>query len=179
MNKSLILTAEERTKWISVYNETKKLPSTCIPCSKCNTPVTATHGNLETKIKKYNGIANLLQTFVCKKCTLLNLSRKPKAAKSVTKKSVKKQPKSDEADYLKKDSEGRYNIPLVNFSNVNKSYSIKDISQSKELTIEFTKGTCWRPRLYLDNDSYCTGCELFEHCACSAKRLPAVRKKDK
>jgi hypothetical protein len=179
MNNSLILTAEERARWISLYNETKKLPNTCIPCSKCNTAVTATHGNLETKIKKYNGISNLLHTFICKKCSLLSLSKKPKTIKTAAKKIVKKADKNDEADFLKKDAEGRYNIPLVNFNNVNKSYSIKDISQSKELTIEFTKGTCWRPKLYLDNDSYCTGCELYEHCACSAKRMPASRKKDK
>jgi hypothetical protein len=36
---------------------------------------------------------------------------------------------------------------------------------------EFTKDTCLYPGNYLDNDSTCIKCDIYEHCACKLKNL--------
>lgn len=169
------LTADDIKEWVKSYETTQKLPSTRIPCYKCKCGVTATHTNLKDKIKKYGSLTNLLNKFVCKNCNINVNAQKPKADKAIKKKTKAK--KVEENTHLQKDSSGRYDIPLIDFNRTNKVYSIEDIAANASLTKEFTTGTCLKPRLYLDNDSYCNGCLLYENCACSSKRLNLKQRK--
>lgn len=166
--EKLVVTAEQKKQWIAEFNATGKLPSTRISCNKCNAAVTATHSNLATKIKKYQGIENLLNKFVCRTCT--DAVKPPKEVKAKKIKFKRKEATQD-SNGITKDEHGRYNIPLINMNPERKPLSIADIAKSASLTIEFTKGSCLCPVLYLDNDSCCDGCLLFENCACLCKRL--------
>jgi len=184
MQKTITLTAADIQEWTTAFQNTGKLPSNEIPCCKCHKGVTATHGNLLLKIAKYETLEKLLTSFICRTCNAEILSRDPKTPKlskplnktSKVKKSKHKKPISilDEI----KDTHGRYNIPLVNLNNESKqSYTMDQIAKNPALTREFTENVCMRPRLYLDNDSTCDECNLFEHCGCGVKRLSKTKLK--
>lgn len=49
----------------------------------------------------------------------------------------------------------------------------KDHSEVKLLT----QDTCLRPDLYLDNDSTCVKCKLYEYCSCKLKNMGNPRRK--
>lgn len=168
----LTLTAQERADWVKCYDTTGKLPNANIPCSKCSLGITATHGNLKSKVDQHGSIGKLLESFVCKNCKIDTSA--PKIVK--VKKKSKKQKKTNDVDSLK-DEHGRYNIPLVNLSPERRIYNISEISKSQTLTEEFTRGSCMSPQLYLNNDSTCDKCPLFANCACGCKQLSKARRK--
>jgi len=180
--ETIILTEAQREEWVKSFEATGKLPSAEIPCCKCKLGITATHGNLVSKIKKYQNITNLLTKFVCKDCNQITNAAKASEAPSDSSKSFKKQ-KLKKAKKLTtldeiKDHEGRYNIPNVNLTNENKqSYTIDQIAANPTLAQEFTNNVCLRPVVYLNNDSTCDECNLFANCGCGVKRLSKAKLK--
>jgi len=184
MQKTITLTTADIQEWVNTFQNTSKLPSNEIPCCKCDKGITATHGNLLLKIAKYETLEKLLTNFICRTCNAEILSRDPKASKPskpLNKSSKVKKTKTKKTvstlDEIK-DVHGRYNIPHVNLNNESKqTYSLDQIAKSPSLAREFTDNVCMRPRLYLDNDSTCDQCNLFEHCGCSIKKLSKAKLK--
>jgi hypothetical protein len=173
VRERLILSAQDRDEWVKCYETTSKLPSINIPCSKCQLGITATNGNLKSKVEKYGSISKLLESFVCKDCKSIDDQPNIIRPKVIKKAKIKQQ---DELSSLK-DEHGRYNIPQVNFNPERHVYSIEEISKSPELTAEFTRGACLSPHVYLDNDDTCDYCPLFDNCACGVKQLSKARRK--
>jgi hypothetical protein len=167
VRETLVLSAADRKAWIKSYEDTGRLPDINIPCSRCNLGITAAHGNLRAKVAKYKGIANLLETFVCKTCT--QSSKMPRAIKPT--RSPRKRKSREVAPGVTRDADGRYDIPAINLNAERRAYSIQEIALSAEMTQDLTRGACLQPHVYLDNDSTCDHCPLFEHCACTGKRL--------
>ena len=62
----MVLTAEEKTAWITMYNSERKLPSTRVPCTVTGKGIVMFGDNLHARVIKYGGIANLLDTFTCR-----------------------------------------------------------------------------------------------------------------
>lgn len=173
----LILTEQQRNEWVKAFETTGKLPSTLIPCCKCSTGITATHGNLASKIKNHGGILNLLTKFVCRNCTKASIvpkTTKPNASQK-KKKTLKKVVSAlDEI----KDEKGRYNIPNVNLTGENrKQYTLDQIANNEDLAKEFTNNVCLRPNLYLNSDSSCDDCNLYQYCGCTVKHLSKAKLK--
>lgn len=40
-----------------------------------------------------------------------------------------------------------------------------------------TTNTCLRPDIYLDNDRHCDGCQYYDHCECSLRKLIGQRRR--
>ena len=51
----------------------------------------------------------------------------------------------------------------------NKKTIILNLTKNEEACKEHTKGSCWRPDIYL-NDG-CENCSLVKHCACHLKKV--------
>ena len=46
-----------------------------------------------------------------------------------------------------------------------------DLNKAEHVAI-LTRGACWRPDYYLDNDRTCVVCPLFKDCECRIKKMP-------
>ena len=145
------------TDEIALYNKTGKLSSPKIACSKCQSLVTAFGSNLEGKIKKYGGLSNLLENFICRKCTSASKPAKVEKIKKVRK--VKLSKKVDE------NGEVKYEIPKMKWS-TSKNTFLKD---EPELVEELTKFSCVAPQLFLNNGKSCDGCAFWNNCQCPIK----------
>jgi len=146
------------TDEIALYNKTGKLSSPKIACSKCQSQVTAFGSNLEGKIKKYGGLSNLLENFICRKCTSASKPAKVEKIKKVRK--VKLSKKVDE------NGEVKYDIPAFKVS-VPRNTFLKD---EPELIESISKnGVCLAPQLFLNNGKSCDGCTFWNNCQCPLK----------
>jgi hypothetical protein len=176
MNK-LTLSEQQRNEWVKSYETTSKLPSTLIPCCKCSIGITATHGNLVSKVKSHGGILNLLTKFVCRNCTKASAAPRAPKTNNIQKKKKKFKKVLSPLDEIK-DERGRYNIPNVNLTNEHrKQYTLDEIASNEALAKEFTDNVCLRPNVYLNSDSSCDDCNLFKYCGCTVKRLSKAKLK--
>jgi hypothetical protein len=146
-----------KEEWIKSYNETKKLPSLKIPCSKCDGSSTAFGTNLEGKIKKFGTLVNLLTSFECRKCTGASKPAKPVKEKKARKIKLHKK--------INEEGEVVYNIPIMKVF-VPKNTFLKD---EPDLVKSLTKTTCVNPQLYLDNARNCNGCVYWNNCQCKLR----------
>ena len=142
-----------KEEWIKSYNETKKLPSLKIPCSKCDGSSTAFGSNLEKKIAQFKGLDILLDTFTCRSC---KSDAKPQREKKI----VIKASKTEEKEKVV------YNIPTMRGFVPTNAY-LKD---SPSLIQSMTNFSCVSPQLYLDNGRKCFGCVYFDNCNCALKK---------
>lgn len=165
---TLILSSDELEKWVASYENTGKLPKLYIPCVQCNTGIVAGHDNLRKKVKKYQGIRNLLTSFVCRDC-------RSSTSESVEKPVVQKSKSKIEAP--KKKERTIYDLPKVNLNAARVSYSIDDLVNNQDVAKEFTSGVCIRPQLFLNNDRCCDDCVLYANCACNVKTLSKAFRK--
>lgn len=182
VRQPLIISTETKSEWCKIYTETGKLPSNDIPCNKCTMGITCTHGNLHSKVKKFGGINNLLTKFVCKTCKSnvkeeadLQQPRVKKDKVAVERKRAIQREEDIQKGIAPNDN-GRYNIPTIDLNPTRKSYSIEQIAQDPQLTHELTTGCCLKPQLFLNNDSNCTGCQLYENCNAGCKNLPKSKR---
>ena len=141
-----------KEEWIKSYNETKKLPSLKIPCSKCDGSSTAFGSNLEKKIAQFKGLDILLDTFICRSC-------KSEGKIKTVKVTVKREKKKDKEEIV-------YNIPKMKGFIPTNAY-LKD---TPELVQSMTRFICVSPQLYLDNGRKCSGCVYFDNCNCALKK---------
>jgi hypothetical protein len=148
---------------IQKYNSTGQLSGKVIECNTCNALITCFSTNLTSKVKKYNGIENLLREFVCRKCVSAS-----KPVKTITVK-VRKVRKTEKNPGEKT----RYDIPKMVFSEKRNVLlaSAPDLIQSVS-----SNGSCIRPDIFLDNDRSCNGCSLFEHCLAPIKNLGKIKR---
>lgn len=165
VREALVLDDAQRAEWVRCYETTGKLPQINIPCNKCSMGITAGHDNLRSKVKKYNGIANLLATFVCKDCKEVSEPRVAKIKPKIDR------PAKARKESVERDHNGKFVIPQVNLYRDNPVYSIIDIAKNQQLTQEFTNGTCMQPHVYLNNDNTCDECPLYDNCGCAMKNL--------
>ena len=141
-----------KEEWIKSYNETKKLPSLKIPCSKCDGSSNAFGSNLEKKIAQFKGLDILLDTFICRSC-------KSEGKIKTVKVTVKREKKKDKEEIV-------YNIPKMKGFIPTNAY-LKD---TPELVQSMTRFICVSPQLYLDNGRKCSGCVYFDNCNCALKK---------
>lgn len=171
---SLILDAAAVDLWCTTWETTGKLPGTRIPCQQCRLGITATHGNLASKIQSHGGIRELLTGFVCKSCKMIATPRKVAVVRP---RRARKPRKTNTESTVAPDANGRYNIPVINLNPIRTVFSISDLAKNAELCKEFTQDTCLQPALFLDADSTCDHCVLFEHCQARCKTLSRARVK--
>lgn len=171
---TLTLSAAERKAWVTSYETTGKLPNINIPCSKCHQGITAAHGNLRSKVAKYKGIANLLESFVCKSCA--KAAEPIKAPKKV--RTPRKRRSKEVAPGVIRGADGRYDIPSINLNAERKSYTIREIALSAEMTRDLTQGSCLQPHVYLNHNSTCDHCPLYTNCAVQSKCLSKSKRKE-
>jgi hypothetical protein len=171
---TLALTPAERKAWVQSYETTGKLPNINIPCSKCHQGITAAHGNLRSKVAKYKGIANLLESFVCKSC--VKAAQPAKAPRAV--RTPRKRRSKEVAPGVVRDVNGRYDIPAINVNAERRAYSIQEIALSAEMTQDLTRGACLQPHIYLNHNSTCDHCPLYTNCSVQAKCLSKAKRKE-
>lgn len=173
VREKLILSPEDKAEWAKMYDVSKKLPNINIPCNVCSMGITCGHDNLHSKVAKFGGILNLLNNFVCRECRRASEESTGRSTSTVAR-SERKPRAVSEADPETK----RYDLPEVNLNPVRCSYTIEEIAASKELTEEFTDGSCLKPRLYLDNGKTCDNCVLYTNCACTIKQLSKSKRRE-
>lgn len=68
-------------------------------------------------------------------------------------------------------------LELENLLNAAKEFQFvnkreeKPIKRNASTIAELTQGSCLYPSRYLNNDSTCIKCDIFDHCACVIKNL--------
>jgi len=140
-----------KEEFIKSYNATGKGTSNKIPCTKCQTEITAFGSNLEGKIKKAGSLEILLDTFTCRSC-------KSQGKVKTVKVTVKREKKVEE--------EVVYDIPKMKISEKRDVY-LKDAPDIMESISG--NGTCLSPNYYLDHAKNCKGCAFYSHCQCALK----------
>jgi len=135
---------------LEYFNKNGKLPSPKVACSKCNEGVTMFGTNLENRIKKFGGLSNLLETFVCRNC---------KGASKPAKKASTPRIKKEKEEVI-------YEIPKMKMS-IPRDVYLKD---APDIIQSITAFSCAAPSLYLDNGRNCYGCSFFSNCLCHLKK---------
>ena len=141
-----------KEEFIKSYNATGKGTSNKIPCTKCQTEITAFGTNLAGKIKKAGGLENLLNTFTCRSC-------KSEGKVKTIKVTVKREKKEEKEEVV-------YDIPKMKVS-VPRDVFLKDAPDIMESIS--SNGTCLSPSYYLDHARQCEGCTFYSHCKCALK----------
>jgi hypothetical protein len=153
---------ENLKKWLSYYEEHKKLPHSQIICSNCQMDFISLKGvGIFHAMKNFNNdIQRILTESVCKTCKqFLN----PKEA-------VEKAPKVVHVE-TQEEREARYDkiratIPKIDF---NRTREVIDLKKDKEACKDHTHFACNNPHVYLDMG--CSECTLSKHCACPIKDM--------
>jgi hypothetical protein len=141
-----------KEEFIKAYNATGKGTSNKIPCTKCQTEITAFGSNLEGKIKKAGGLDILLDTFTCRSC-------KSEGKVKTVKVTVKREKNEEKEEVI-------YNIPkMKGFIPTNAL-----LRDTPELVQSMTNFSCVSPQLYLNNNRGCRGCVYFDNCNCALKK---------
>jgi hypothetical protein len=152
------MTAEKFASFVESYEKTGKLPEKKIPCVECGEEVSMFHDNLRHRIAKFGSITNLLSGFQCRAC------RKTEKAPKVTKKSSKKKVEVEEP-------RTESFAPVRMIQSERNVMTFQDIAASKELTEEFTNGSCMQPHMFLNQGRSCKGCIFFDNCLCNCKQI--------
>lgn len=124
-----------------------------IQCNKCSTDITCFGSNLDSKIKKFKTIENLLESFNCRKCTS---SSKPKKIVIKVKKISRKE----------KIAEKTVDIPKMKFS-IPRNVLLSDAPDIQKACS--SNGNCLSPSFYLDHNKSCFGCAFLENCCSNLK----------
>ncbi len=147
------MTTQQIQKEIEHYKFTGKLTShPYLACSISGEKVMAFGPMLKKKIERHGSLENLLETFVSRKTKSIQKGPKPQKP---TKKSRKK-------NIIEKVNEV-YDIPIFQ----NKPHVSLFLSNHPE----HTKGACWRPDIFLNNNRTCDKCHLNAFCLASSKQF--------
>jgi hypothetical protein len=151
------MTPEKVALFVKTYEEKGKLPEKKIPCVKCGEAVSMFNDNLKHRVAKFGSVFNLLTQFECRVC------RKSEKVAKTTKKISKKKEKVLNEDII--------HIPIKMVQSERNVMSFQTIAASKELTAEFTNGSCMQPHMFLNQGRSCKGCIFFDNCLCSCKQI--------
>jgi len=148
------LTEEQINSFVQYYNKNKTIPGSKIPCTITGKLTTCVGPWMIKKVKEFGGIEKLLRKYVCRGAIKTEKeSKKPKVKKSI---------RASKIEELR-DEQKNWDIPKIDFT---PSRPMNDGELS-----EASKTTCFRPDVYLDNDNYCDGCEFYDVCTNSLRRL--------
>lgn len=159
-------------EWVSFYKANERLPNTKILCTSCKKNPTSMFGdNLKRNLAKFGSIENLLTKFECSACRKAKTVAKPEKIKKARGNSevVGNNAKSNDAEYLTREQmEDRKEKVRATLPKMNPDYRPERINlKDAEEVAELTKGSCFRPDIYLD--AGCVHCPLHKHCACALK----------
>ena len=154
------LTEELIAKFVSHYNEFGSFPGSKIPCSVTGKLTTCVGPWMRKKVQEYGSAENLLRNYKCR-----GVTKKEKPVKTPGKRGRKSLAKISIEDKV-------YDIPKIDVNAGPKPLSFDEIS-------EVSKGSCFRPDLFLNNDRSCEGCQFFDACQNSNKNLKATARKTK
>ena len=150
-----------------MFNTTGKLPShPYIVCStvNCDTKTTCFSKNLESKIKAYNGLEQLLATFKCKVCRIGETSLHAVKVKTTTLK-TKRITKADTKAALVR--EMIHNAPRMDFTPRKPVGFLRDSPETiRSITAD---GSCIRPDIFLDSGRKCDDCGYNNNCRSKVK----------
>jgi hypothetical protein len=141
-----------KEEFIKSYNATGKGTSNKIPCTRCQTEITAFGSNLAGKIAKAGSLEILLDTFTCRSC-------KSEGKVKVVKVTVKREKKEEKEEPV-------YIIPKMKGFIPTNAF-LKD---TPELVQSMTNFSCVSPQYYLDHGRKCTGCVFADNCNCALKK---------
>lgn len=150
------------SKWLSYYEENKKLPHNKIMCSKCKTYFLSMKGiAMSWAMKAFDGDINrILTESLCKDCKSILKPKEPKEPKPKVI-SVETQ-EEREARY----DEIRKTIPKID---LHRSREVIDLRKDKEACKQHTYFACNNPQVFLDLG--CAECSISKYCACPIKDL--------
>ena len=126
-------------------------------CVKCSGKTTMFGSNLESRIKKYGGLEELLTSFECRAC-------RPKKEKHESAKAPRKN------KGLSRDSKAAElirNMPKMVFAE-RKPIVLID---NPDFAGEVTRNSCVRPDVFLDSNRSCDFCALYQVCKAPNRRL--------
>ena len=142
-----------KEEFIKSYSATGKGTSNKIPCTKCQTEITAFGSNLEGKIKKAGSLEILLDTFTCRSC-------KSEGKVKTVKVTVKREKIEEKEEVV-------YVIPKMKGFIPTNAF-LKD---TPELVQSMTNFSCVSPQYYLDHGRKCAGCIFADNCNCALKKV--------
>lgn len=152
---------------IDTFNATGKLPShPFIICSTsgCDTKTTCFSKNLESKIKLYNGLEQLLSTFTCKVCRVGTTPLQNAKIKKVVIR-AKRMTKTDTRAALVQDLIN--NAPKMDFSPRKPVGFLRDSPETvRSITAD---GSCIRPDIFLNSGRKCDDCGYNNCCQSKVK----------
>lgn len=149
-------------KWLSYYEENKKLPHNRIICSHCKTSFVSLKGiAMSWAMKAFDGDINrILTESLCKDCKDVLVPKEPKESKPKIV-SVETQEERE----LRYD-EIRKTIPKID---LHRSREVIDLRKDKEACKQHTYFSCNNPPIFLDLG--CAECSISKYCACPIKDL--------
>ena len=146
------MTHEQIQKEVKHFKSTGKLTShPYLYCTVTGEKVMSFGQMLQKKIQKYNGLENLLNTFVSRKAK--SLSKPPKITKVKRQKKIK----------IEKIDEQTYDIPTFR----NEPPKVILLSENSE----HTKSACLRPDIFLDSGRKCDYCFMNGYCQAPNKKF--------
>ena len=109
--------------------------------------------------KQYNCSISKNIPFNILKCYVKNFKNREKLERKIKRETVK--------DIIE-----HSNKTVENYS-INREVNRDSYNLNKpEHVAILTRGACWRPDYYLDNDRTCVVCPLFKDCECRIKKMP-------
>jgi hypothetical protein len=148
-------------EWLEFYNENKKLPYNEIICCECRSyPAKLKGVGFKHALKaSNNNLEKMLTSTMCKDCKKI---KQPKEKKPVVKRVKTQFEIEEEIEKIRRE------MPKIDLHSPNQ---VIDLKKSKQACVEFTRDSCLRPDIYLNNDRTCNECPLNEHCSCRLKKF--------
>jgi hypothetical protein len=151
---------ENLKKWLSYYEEHKKLPHSQIICSNCQMDFISLRGvGIFHAMKNFNNdIQRILTESLCKSCKeILNPKEvKEKAVKVVD--MITREEMQARRDAISE------TLPKIDF---HKTRIVYDLVKDKDMCKAYTDFSCHRPDIYLDYG--CKECALQNNCEAKIK----------
>ena len=156
---------EDLKGWMEYFNRNGKFPYKQILCCKCHVGFASMKGLGRKKAFELcdNDAFRVLNETYCKDCR--QVLPKEKKVKVFTKEEMEARAE-----------EIRRNLPKID---LHKERQIIDLTKDKTACEDYTKFSCIRPDIYLDNDRTCDYCSINKCCACPIKKFSKQYKHEK
>lgn len=156
---------ESLKKWLSYYEEHKKLPHNKIICSNCKMDYLSLKGvGMFHAMKNFNNdIKRILTESICKSCKDILTPKEPKEKKERVVEVMTREEMQARRDAISE------TLPKFDFY---KTRVVIDLTKDKDTCKEYTVFACHRPDIYLDYG--CGECALKKNCACPIKDTSRV-----
>lgn len=156
------LTEDQILYFVKYYNENKSFPGSKIPCNITGKLTTCVGPWMVKKIKEFGGPENLLRKYKCRGALKAKREAQKPTPKNKKRRQILKEMKTEQKEW---------DLPKMNFTPP-QPLNEADVALC-------TKGTCFRPDIFLDNERHCDGCEFYDACTNHLKCLLGTRKKSR